>query len=535
MTSRCFIPSSIAGPVMACLFCLWLFSGCIPADFRNTGPADLEKHIPAQTDTPVDGIGTFEFMQEHPPTSSPVASEETSDLTLSVEQAVMAALEHNQDLKTRQLNPVIAGAFEQLEKGQYDPELFAQIGIFREATGELESGDTAVSGTAGIRKATPMGTTLTAEAAYEQDRYPRTADPDKTRVTLSVTQALLQGAGPAGGLVAIRQSELETRASLHELTAYVQALVAETEIAYWQYVLARQEHAIVERSLAVSKKQQTDVQHQIEVGVLPRNERAAVQSEVARREQALIDSANKVEAFRLTLLHLMDPGIARHLDRRVSPASDPAIEPDPVTDVHDRTILAMAMRPDLAEARLRMQQRRLETIVTHNGLLPRLDFFMDLGIAGFSRRSSEAFTSLDNGDIELFAGLSLSRFVGNRPAMARHQAALATRQQAKQALENLERTIHLDIRLAVNEIERARQQIHASQITRRSEEQTVQAEIERFNVGAGTALLVAQAQRDLLVSQIAEVRAVIQYRIALIRLFLAEGSLLPRRGIVFHE
>jgi outer membrane protein TolC len=354
-------------------------------------------------------------------------------------------------------------------------------------------------------------------------------------VTLSVTQALLQGAGPAGGLVAIRQSELETRASLHELTAYVQALVAETEIAYWQYVLARQEHAIVERSLAVSKKQQTDVQHQIEVGVLPRNERAAVQSEVARREQALIDSANKVEAFRLTLLHLMDPGIARHLDRRVSPASDPAIEPDPVTDVHDRTILAMAMRPDLAEARLRMQQRRLETIVTHNGLLPRLDFFMDLGIAGFSRRSSEAFTSLDNGDIELFAGLSLSRFVGNRPAMARHQAALATRQQAKQALENLERTIHLDIRLAVNEIERARQQIHASQITRRSEEQTVQAEIERFNVGAGTALLVAQAQRDLLVSQIAEVRAVIQYRIALIRLFLAEGSLLPRRGIVFHE
>jgi outer membrane protein TolC len=42
---------------------------------------------------------------------------------------------------------------------------------------------------------------------------------------------------------------------------------------------------------------------------------------------------------------------------------------------------------------------------------------------------------------------------------------------------------------------------------------------------------VAQAQRDLLVSQIAEVRAVIQYRIALIRLFLAEGSLLSRRGI----
>jgi outer membrane protein TolC len=461
--------------------------------------------------------------------------EPAQELTLSVEQTVMLTLAHNQDLKTRQLAPVIAGAFEQMEKGRYDPELFAQIGVSKQAVSSSDSGDLAVDAAAGIRKASPLGTTFGLETGLEQDRASRITDTDKARITLSVTQALLQGAGPAGGLVTIRQSELETRASIHELTAYVQALVAETEIAYWQYVLARQEHAIVERSLAVSRKQRTDVQHQIDVGLLPRNEQAAVQSEVARREQALIESANQVEAYRMTLLHLMNPGSTGYLDRRVVPASDPVIDPDPVTDIDDRTALAIKMRPDLAEARLRLQQQRLETIVTRNGLLPRLDFFMDLGFAGFSRRSSDAFRSLDNGDIELFAGLSLSRFVGNRPARARHQAAMATRQQSMKALENLEQSIHLDVRLAVNEIERARQQIHASRVTRRSEEQTVQAEIERFNVGAGTALLVAQAQRDLLVSQIAEVRAVIQYRIALIRLFLAEGSLLARRGIVFHE
>jgi outer membrane protein TolC len=50
-------------------------------------------------------------------------------------------------------------------------------------------------------------------------------------------------------------------------------------------------------------------------------------------------------------------------------------------------------------------------------------------------------------------------------------------------------------------------------------------------VGASTALLVAQAQRDLLISSIAEVRAIINYRIALVRLYLAEGSLLERRGV----
>ena len=50
-------------------------------------------------------------------------------------------------------------------------------------------------------------------------------------------------------------------------------------------------------------------------------------------------------------------------------------------------------------------------------------------------------------------------------------------------------------------------------------------------VACSPSLLVAQAQRDLLLSELAEIEAVVDYRIALINLFLAEGSLLERRGI----
>ena len=89
------------------------------------------------------------------------------------------------------------------------------------------------------------------------------------------------------------------------------------------------------------------------------------------------------------------------------------------------------------------------------------------------------------------------------------------------------------MRLAANEVERSRQQIHASQTTRILQEDTVWAEQERYAVGSSTALLVAQAQRDLLEAQIAEVEAVISYRLALIDLYVAEGSLLDRRGYVF--
>jgi outer membrane protein len=77
----------------------------------------------------------------------------------------------------------------------------------------------------------------------------------------------------------------------------------------------------------------------------------------------------------------------------------------------------------------------------------------------------------------------------------------------------------------------ARQQIDASAVTRELVEQTAQAEQERFSVGDTTSLLVAQAQQNQLVSRLSEIEAVVDYRIALVKLFLAEGSLLERRGI----
>jgi hypothetical protein len=50
-------------------------------------------------------------------------------------------------------------------------------------------------------------------------------------------------------------------------------------------------------------------------------------------------------------------------------------------------------------------------------------------------------------------------------------------------------------------------------------------------VGRSTSFLVAQAQRDLVSSQIYEVEAVINYLKALVDLHRLEGSLLTRRGI----
>jgi outer membrane protein TolC len=87
------------------------------------------------------------------------------------------------------------------------------------------------------------------------------------------------------------------------------------------------------------------------------------------------------------------------------------------------------------------------------------------------------------------------------------------------------------VRLAATEVERARQQIAASTVTRELQERKLIAEQERFSVGESTAIVLAQAQRDLLSSRFAEVKALVDYRNALVQLYRAEGTLLERRGI----
>ena len=293
-----------------------------------------------------------------------------------------------------------------------------------------------------------------------------------------------------------------------------------------------QEIEIFDQSLTVARRQRNEVEHRIEVGLLPATEAAAARAEVARHEQSLIDARSLVEERRLRVLRLTNPGSAGRFDLQVNATSEPRIAPEPITDLDERIKLAEQSRPDLNEARLRIEQNRLETVLTRNGLLPKLELFLTLGRTGFADTFSESFRELNGDTHDFTAGVRFSHFLGNRAGKARHLAARASRRQAAEALENLRQIVRLDVRIGINEVERARQQITATRATRELQEQTLLAEKERFDVGASTALLVAQAQRDLLASSIAEVKAVVNYRISLITLYLSEGSLLERRGVV---
>jgi outer membrane protein len=143
---------------------------------------------------------------------APLPSIDQGRVALSIEQAVLLTLRRNRELQVERFTPVIVGAFEQLERGVFDPELFADLVYSEEtasetarSTGErfdVESVDDDID--IGLRQRLPTGTILEALVSYERSTSNRTPEQQAVRGGLTVTQSLLEGFGPAVNLVDIR-------------------------------------------------------------------------------------------------------------------------------------------------------------------------------------------------------------------------------------------------------------------------------------------------------------------------------------------
>lgn len=471
--------------------------------------------------------------------SSNTGKAATTSLGLSIEQAVMQGLSGNLELRIQELNPVIAGAFELIERGEFDPELFADFTTREEKVTEVDRGTQEQFSVAGddynsrigIRQSLATGTDIEATVGQDRSISDRTPEQQSARLGLSITQSLLRGFGTGVNLVAVRQARMDTEASRYELRGFTEALVARIESTYWRYVLANESIAIFEESLAIARTQRAAIEDRIEVGDLPRNEIAVVNAEIALRESALIDARSDKEALRLQLVRLVNPESNGRLETLIEPTSKPDADFDGLENIEDRLQLVDQYRADINEARLRIEQNRLQTVQTRNGRLPRLDLFISLGLTGYADSFKSSFDDVDGDTYDLRAGFVFSQALGNRVNRGRDLAALSILRQSEEALSNLQQLARFDFLRAVNEIRRAEEQIDARATVRVFQEQTVSNEQERFDVGSSTALQVALAQRDLLESRIAEVESRVDYKIALLNLHLAEGSLLERRGI----
>ncbi|EFK11985.1 outer membrane efflux protein [delta proteobacterium NaphS2] len=461
-------------------------------------------------------------------------------LNITTTQAILLSLTNNRSLVVEKLNPAITKTFEDTERAVFDPNVAAEISGGR-TDGERQARSGSLTedfvrnegaGIISLAQYFPTGTTVTLEGTTEMTNSSLYQDAFYwSRLGLTVNQAILRGYGSDVNLVRLQQARLETRLSEFELRGFTQALVAQVEETFWDYALARRQVEIFEESLKVARQQVAETQALIEVGRLAKAELPAVQAELAAQEQGLINARSNRETVRLQLLRLLNPPGANLWQREVDLVYQPTLPKVKLDDVQSYVDISMQMRPLLNEARLRLMQNDLEVVKTKNGLLPVLDLFVTLGKSGYANSFGQSINNITGDYYDAFVGLRFEYPIYNRAPKSRYERAVLGLEQAEKSLQNLSQLIELDVRTAYIEVHRTRQQINASTTTRIFNEETFRVETEKLRVGKSTSLLLAQAQRDLLASRIAEVEALANYIKALIYLYSQDGSLLDRRGI----
>lgn len=371
-------------------------------------------------------------------------------------------------------------------------------------------------------------------------------------LSVSFVQPLLRGFGVAVNERYIRVARNTRGVSDLVFEQQLVTTVASVVRLYWDLVSLNEDVRVRQQALERTERLLADTQAHAEVGTRAEIDVVRARAEVARSRRDLIASeglARQQETLvkdYLSAHSIADPGLAA---LRVVPSDSlPAnlTEVPPAADALAEA--ARGKRPDLAQARLQIDNTRALLSGTRNARLPSVDAiatFRSNGLAGSLNPLTLAGAAAHTAAPELLggygsvldqlAGRSFPDFVvglqitiplRNRAAEADYaRDQLAVRQQEIR-VQQIEKQIRLEIENALIALEQARATAEAAQQERTYQEQAVAAEIDRLGVGVSTTYLVIQYQRDLAQARSAEVAALASYAKARAAVARVSGQLL---------
>src|SRR3954447_11857470 len=317
---------------------------------------------------------------------------------------------------------------------------------------------------------------------------------------------------------------------------------ANAQRAYWALVLTRAAVAVQQRSLDLSLELERNNRARVDVGQSPPLDLVSARAEVAQRRENLIiaQTAVRQSEDQLRVL-IVDPKRQDFWNVRIDPVDlVPPIGPPPDVDAAVR--VALQDRTDLARARKEIQISETAVALSKNDVLPDLRAqatYLTNGLGGTELLRTGGFPGTVVGqDFTAFGDVLRQLFAANYPTWAvgftlsyprgrsTEQAALARsqleREQSVARLRSAEYKAIREIRQAALQLDQNLQRIETTRVARELQEQRLDAEQKRYEVGMSTNFNVIQAQRDLAIAGNNELQAQLDYQLALINFETAQ-------------
>jgi outer membrane protein len=348
------------------------------------------------------------------------------------------------------------------------------------------------------------------------------------------SQQLLNGFGLAANEHYIRIAKVNK--SIADQTLVQQVITSITAVgnAYWELVFARGNVEVAKQEITLADKTYSDNKKQVDVGTLAPLEIVQAEAQLATAQQALIVAQTTVLQDQLTLLNLIakDPNapILRTVEIVPTDTADtapPEVEKIPLDDLIKE---ATTKRPDVLQAGLQIKGDDINVRATRNALLPVLTLSAEYateGLAGNSRPCVPTppattctsppviFSGLGtalNQEVtgaypEYNAAINLTIPIRNRAAQANNIIATLNSRSDQANYQQIVNSAAIDVHNAQITLAQARITLAAAIKTRDLDQQTLEAEQKKFQVGASTLFNIVSDQNTLAAAASAEVRA----------------------------
>ncbi len=548
----------LCAPVLACLMCLVL--NVLGSNCEAGGVTDLFSRY--RRDQTVGRVVEGQTRVE--------GELRGNELLLSERDAIEMALHNNLGVNLRKLEPVFSTWEAEKVRSEYDP--LTSFGFNWDRTNAptdsiLAGGDTITdiftNYDLSFRKPFSKGSTIEAGFSGARNRstnfFTSLVPAIDTDLKIEFRQNLMRGFGKID--TEYRLEVARNRVDIGEMEFAQQVLktVTEVQIAYWDLLFSRRDIGVKQKSLQLAQEVLSQNQARFEVGSVAYLEVVEAEAEVASRQEQLVRSEFGSRQIQDRLVALItsfeDP---RELNASILPTQRP-FAPEPVSGDFDLHMSrARERRPDLQQADAEIVNSRVELRRTRNQLKPELDMvlafrliglggnrvFRDFSggfenppIVGFEPGGvGDSFEQLLSGDFYGYTvGLDLRLPFGNEDARADNAKAQINLQRAELKRQAAAQRVAREIREALTEIDMNRASLEAASATVRLGHERLEGEQARFEVGRGTTRTVIEAQRDLLLATVTELRAQVNLIKSHVQLDRATGTTLQKHRIQIRD
>ncbi len=485
---------------------------------------------------------------------------------LRLDDAIERALERNLDIAVQRINPLVQDMAVATANAAFLPTVSSNFGLnqstFPNRTlfdgGGLE-GDSVVTD----RGNYDLG--LGQQMKWGGGRYTVTWDSNRQESTnvfnsfnpsyganmnLGYTQPLLRGFRTDQRRTQLAVSQINRDITEIDLEQTIINTLANVRSRYWDLVYAIASVDVQQQALELAEQLVRDNRARVEIGTLAPIDVVQAESEAAARRQALAQAIQVLRTAELALKQLIVNGTGDELwTAELNPTDQPQVETSPI-DLEEAISGALDRRTDIARVRQLLDINDANVENLRNATLPALDlvgnyqltgqggprllrenFFGDVTTA-IPGGYSNAVGSIISGDYPFWSiALQMSYPLGQSTDKAAYERARLQVQQTTAQLRQIELQIATEVTNAALQIDAIQQRIEAATAARELAAEQLRAEESRFEVGLSTNFFVVQAQRDLATAQDNELRAILDFQLALIELERAQRSSLGATGI----